>query len=60
MTALPLGLVHQQEPIPRMNNDGFLDDETDPMKTGDIPKRVVKRYVVDIVRFNPDLALSTF
>ena len=60
MTALPIGLAHQQDPIPRMNDDGFLDDETAPMKTGDIPTRVVKRYIVDIVRVKPDLALSKF
>ena len=43
-----------------MNNDGFLDDETSPMKTGDIPTRVGKRYIVDLVRVKPDLALYTF
>ena len=40
-----------------MNDDGFLDDDTVPMKTGNVPTRVGKS---DIVRVDPDLALSAF
>ena len=60
MTALPLGLVPQQYPTPLMNNDGFLDDDTVPMKAGNVPTRVGERDLVDLVRVKPDLALSAF
>ena len=43
-----------------MNNDGFLDDKNAPMKTGNFPTKVGERDVVDIVRVEPDLALSAF
>ena len=60
MTALPLGLVTYQYPIHRMNEYGFLDDDTVPMKTGDVPLRVDERCIVDLVRVYTDLALSAF
>ena len=60
MTGLPIGLVPHQYPTPQLNNDGFLDDETVPMKTGNVPTRVGKRDLVDIFRFEPDLVLSAF
>ena len=60
MTALPLGLVTQRYPSPRMDDEGFLDDDTIPMKTGDVPTRVIERDLVDIVRVDRDLALSAF
>ena len=43
-----------------MNDDGFLGDETVPMKTVDVPTRVGKRDIVYLVRVEPDLVLSTF
>ena len=43
-----------------MNDNGFLDDETVPMKTGGVPTRVVKRDIVDIFRVETDLVLSVF
>ena len=60
MKALHLGLVPHQCPIPQMNDDGFLGDETVPMKTVDVPTRVGKRDIVYLVRVEPDLVLSTF
>ena len=58
--SLPLGLVPQQYPSPQMNDNGLLDDETFPMKTEDVPIKVGDRGLVDLVRVNPDLALSAF
>ena len=43
-----------------MNDDGFLDDETTPMNTGDVPTIVGERYHVDLVVVDPDLALYAF
>ena len=43
-----------------MNDNGFVDDEIVPIKKGDVTKRVGKKYLVDIVRVNTDLALSVF
>ena len=43
-----------------MNDYGFLGDDTLRMKTGDVPTRVDERYLVDLVRVDPDLALSAF
>ena len=60
VTALPLGLIPQQYPHPILKNKGFIDDETVPMNMGDAPKRFGKRDLVDVVRVNPDLALSAF
>ena len=57
---LPLGLVPHQYSSPRINDSGFLDDETVPMKTGDIITRVVKRDLVYLVRVETYLALSAF
>ena len=57
---LPIGLVPHQYHIPRMNDNGFIDDETVPMKTGDVSTRVGERNLVDLVRVKPDLLLSVF
>ena len=43
-----------------MNDARFLDADTVPMKTGDVPTGVGLRYLVDIVRVEPYLALSPF
>ena len=43
-----------------MDDEGFLDDDIIPMKTGDVPTRVIERDLVDIVRVDRDLALSAF
>ena len=43
-----------------MKDDGFIDDETFPIKTGDIPTGVGERDLVDIVRVETYLALSAF
>ena len=60
MTPLPLGLGPQQYPIPRMNDDGFIDDETVPVKTSDVTTRVGERDLIDLVMVEPDLLLSSF
>ena len=60
MTALPLGLVPERNPSPGMYDYGLLDDETVPVKAGDVPARVRERDLVDLVRVQPDLALSAF
>ena len=43
-----------------MYDYGLLDDETVPVKAGDVPARVGERDLVDLVRVQPDLALSAF
>ena len=43
-----------------MKNDGFIDDETVPIKTGKIPTIVGKRDIIDLIRVEPDLALPAF
>ena len=43
-----------------MNYDRFLDDETAPMKTGNVPTRIGERDLIDIVKVKIDLDLSEF
>ena len=57
MMAVLLDLVPHQHPIPRMNNNRYIDDETIPINIGDVPTRVGNR---DLVRVDPGNVLSAF
>jgi len=60
MTTLALGLVSQGNTGTRMNDGGFLHDQTIAVQSGNVTTRIGQSNFVNLVGIQPNLALSAF